>query len=144
MDPSIEKIKISGGVSVWKITGDSKNYPGWHIACTPDSRVELINLFDKMLASDWTSKKDIILDDPLNLGQNWLEGCGGYKSMSHLIISYRQSPTSHWKIELSDNSVTLELGKQKIVELRERLSQQAFDVSMGPIDEDAEQSLSFW
>ena len=77
IDPSIQQIKISGGVSVWKITGDSKNYPGWHIACTPYSRVELINLFDKMLASDWPSKKDIILDNPLNLDRNWLEDGGG-------------------------------------------------------------------
>ncbi len=144
MDPSIKKYKTKGKVALWKINGDAKNYPGWHISFDEEARQSIFDLLQIMNNSEWSSKKEIDLVEPEKVGQKWIHNCGGHKAMRKLVISNRIEPKSLFRIKAQADTLGLEFGENTLAQFSMHLNSHSFDTVMSTNEDKSENLLTFW
>lgn len=144
MEKEIQKYKIEGKIAVWKFIENSKNYPGWNICFDDHVRNSIITLLEKMNNSEWPSKKEIKLTNPLELNQDWIKNNGSFSVAHSLIISNRKEPSDLWEMSGNDSELTITFGSSKLNELKEGISKQLFDEAISGNQDSETNILYFW
>lgn len=144
MDTEINKYKIVGQITFWKFIENSKNYPGWNICTDDKGRNSLISLFEKMGKSEYPSKKEIKLNTPIELNQSWIKTNGTYKVANTVVFSNNKFSPDLWELQVDDSRLIINLGHNKLVELKTHLVNQAFDESISCGLNNYDNLLSFW
>lgn len=144
MDKEIQKYKLTGKIACWQFLENSRNYPGWNICFDESGRISLVALFEKMEESNWPSKKEIKLHDPLELDQNWIKSIGNYSIVESIIISNRKEPLDLWKLNANNSELTISIGSDKLNELRSAIDNRFFDRALSGDQENDSDLLYFW
>lgn len=123
MKLDIEKFKFVGEIYIWKYTNNTKNYPGWNLTLNKEAAQNLLKLFDLMLKSEWSAKKNIQTapvtqfqaDIPQNRNSNW-------KSKPKILFKYNNNDLNEfWQIIETDDCVEILFGKEKLYKLKESI-----------------------
>jgi hypothetical protein len=119
--PAVYPWKLQGRLHIWQYLPSIKGLKGWHLNADATACASLIDLADRMLASEEKSYMRI----PVHMPANMLVGRGhSWKPVSELCIRYPRSEVDDefWYIELDpQNVLTLIVGKAKLWEFRESL-----------------------
>lgn len=140
MNKSILNFKHSGIISFWEIQND-KNYPQWNLACDDLGRNSLIDLLTLMRLDAWSSKTIRSNCSPLTLNQTWLSNFKEIRSYDLLQINSIKEDQLKSKIHGAENTITLTLNADTLLQLMEHLKNKSFDIVM-TLDDFSE--FGFW
>ncbi|MGB1032776.1 MAG: hypothetical protein ACPGWM_09175 [Flavobacteriales bacterium] len=127
MDQEISSFKVEGKLACWKFIENSKNYPGWNFCVDDLGRASLVALIEKMLASKWPSKKEVQTFEPLELNQRWILETGTYSSVKSIVLESKKEPTHFWKLNAEKGILTISVGSDNLVKLKDALVNEIFD-----------------
>ena len=145
MDDIVKRWRLQGHVYLWRYKGDARNYPGWHLTADGPGCVSLLELIDLMGASRFSSEAQV----PLSVPTEHQVGVPN-APLQHVPVRSLElyhSPTKvapdHWQLTENAGRARLELGSEKLTELRQGISDIARhegDYSIGAEG----QELWFW
>ena len=149
MKEKIEKLKISGGVYIWKYADNDRNYPGWNITVDNLASQELSILFDMMAQCEWSTIKRIQTsrptDNELSVPNN-RHGKARWTTKSKISFSIKTNNTpDYWTTNEMTDELEICFGKEKLKELRDaiiNIPNGKGDFAIG--DKNDENILYFW
>ena len=149
MKEQIEKLKVSGGVYIWKYIENDRNYSGWNMTVDNSASQELSLLFDMMNKCDWSTSKKILTTRPTDKEisvPNNRNGIAKWITKSKIIFSLKTSKTlDYWVITETSDELEISFGKEKLKEFKEaivKIQNGKGDFSIS--DEKASNILTLW
>jgi len=118
---SVYQWKLQGHLHVWHYLPRVRSLEGWHLNADATACTSLVDLVDRMLATEEKALKRIPVRVPARMlvapGHPW-------KPASELVLRYPRNEVEDefWHLELEPNNVlTLTLGTAKLREFRQSL-----------------------
>ena len=149
MKQAIEKLRVSGGVYIWKYADSERNYPGWNLTVDLVASRELTQLFDLMDQCEWSTSKKIFTslptDDEVSVPNN-RNGNAKWTTKPEITLSTRTTENpDYWVIREKQKNLEIHFGKQKLKKLKEAIisipkGKGDFSIS----DDSDENTLTFW
>lgn len=149
MKGKIEKLKISGGVYIWKYTDNDRNYPGWNMTVDNSASQELSLLLDLMEKCEWTTNKKVLTTRPTDReigAPNNRNGIAKWTTKSTIIFSLQTNKTpDYWMTTETADELEISFGKEKLQGLKDaiiNIPKGKGDYSIA--DKDDSNILTFW
>lgn len=149
MKEEIQKFKVSGKVFLWKYKDDQRNYPGWNLTVDKAASQNLVDLLDLMESCEWSTKKNLITEEPtqaqLNVPNNQ-HGQADWKSAQQLTLNSRKLESDDFWAVIEDNGdVEIQFGKGKLKQLRTAIAEVPLGKGDFAISDTIEENiLYFW
>ena len=152
-DPNVDKWRQKGRFYLWTYKENTKNYPGWHMTVDSIGATALLELFELMSSAKYSAIAKLQVSEPdkdiLKVPNN-KNGAAKWSSVPQLKIKYPKDQCSdnHWVLNKNNGEFTLELGKNKLEEIKKGIldiSNQEGDYAIGPDNDQFEyECLWFW
>ena len=116
--------KQTGNVSLWRYTGNERNYPGWHLTADTAGCESLIALLDALAADGIPASRAVEITPPskAQLGvPNNKSGSAAWRSPSKLRVTFSSDPAD-WSFPPDLEPAVLAVGSDRLAELREGIS----------------------
>lgn len=147
----INKFKISGQIYLWKFLENQRNYPGWNLTADKTGCESLLQLFEMMKQTEWSSKKEIQTAVPTELQikvPNIQNGNAKWKYAKTLILNYKKNSASdEWMIAENSDTVEIRFGTDKLTEFENSISKiqkGSGDFAISDFEESDASILYFW
>ena len=119
-DEQVNKWRQQGRIYLWRYAGTSRNHSGWHMTADEVGCQSLLDLLDIMRDAQYAAKRTVQLTRP---GERELtSGCSARpRPATRLELSHSKPKMApaHWCLAVEGARVTLELGAERLEELRE-------------------------
>jgi hypothetical protein len=151
-DPRVEGWKQAGTLCLWRYRGNYKNYPGWNLASDEAGWQAIFDFLERMAASALACRRGIKVSRPapsvLAVPNNPARESGiESPSLLNLIAPGGKVEGRHWKLKSDAAQVSLEVGTDKLGELREavrRTRSNGGDFAIGPDEKSSWKEASVW
>ena len=114
---------------LWRFPHNTRNFPGWQFVADKDGCQSLLELLDLMRNARWSAQAEIRLNKPTEeivSVPGWPHGTR-WTAASVLLIRFPKGkvPESHWRWDGTPTQPRLNIGIDKLRELRDAIAEVA-------------------
>jgi hypothetical protein len=147
VDPKFKKYKLNGQLYLWHYRDNLRNYPGWNITIDDKGCDSLIDLFNQMEYSKYSSQVTLVASVPTRKQVRRANDDARFYHARYLELKFRKGIGSYWQLTESPTTLMIQFGERKMIEFKgavAKLKNREDDFAICNEMEDDESILYFW